>query len=126
MYPYSRHYLDGIKMRCGEYWANHFNTIGLNGMNEALLNFLAWTCAAIAGRAFAARMLDFMRDRLLPYQEETGQLFNLEATPAEGTSYRFALLDKAAYPDIITAMATKSDARALLYQLDPAARRCHR
>jgi len=103
LYPYSRHYLDGIKERFGSYWANHFNTIGLNGMNEALLNFMGVDLTTERGRAFAERVLDFMRERLLVYQEQTGQLFNLEATPAEGTSYRFALLDKARYPDIITA-----------------------
>jgi ribonucleoside-triphosphate reductase (formate) len=103
LYPYSRHYLDGVKARFGNYWANHFNTIGLNGMNEALLNFMKVDLTSERGRAFATQVLDFMRARLLKYQEETGQLFNLEATPAEGTSYRFALLDKARYPDIIMA-----------------------
>ncbi len=103
LYPYSRHYLDGVKQRFGQYWANHFNTIGLNGMNEALLNFMGVDLTDARGRAFAEQVLDFMRERLIRYQEETGQLFNLEATPAEGTSYRFALLDKARYPDIITA-----------------------
>ncbi|MBC7255610.1 MAG: ribonucleoside triphosphate reductase [Chloroflexi bacterium] len=103
LYPYSRHYLDGVKARFGQYWANHFNTIGLNGMNEALLNFMGVDLTDPKGRAFAARVLDFMRDRLQKYQEETGQMFNLEATPAEGTSYRFALLDHNLYPDIIHA-----------------------
>jgi len=103
LYPYSRHYLDGVKRRFGGYWANHFNTIGLNGMNEAVLNFMGVDLTDGEGQAFAGRVLDSMRQRLLAFQEETGQLFNLEATPAEGTSYRFALLDKAAYPDIITA-----------------------
>ena len=103
LYPYSRHYLDGVKARFGQYWANHFNTIGLNGMNEALLNFMGVDLTDPKGRAFAARVLDFMRDRLQKYQEETGQMFNLEATPAEGTSYRFALLDRNLYPDIIHA-----------------------
>jgi len=110
LYPYSRHYLDGIKARFGSYWANHFNTIGLNGMNEALLNFMGVDLTDERGREFAARGLDFMRDRLQKYQEETGQLFNLEATPAEGTSYRFALLDRDRYPDIITANSDVPDA----------------
>ncbi|MCD6518908.1 MAG: ribonucleoside triphosphate reductase [Anaerolineae bacterium] len=110
LYPYSRHYLDGIKARFGSYWANHFNTIGLNGMNEALLNFMGVDLTDERGREFAARVLDFMRDRLQKYQEETGQLFNLEATPAEGTSYRFALLDRDRYPDIITANSDVPDA----------------
>ncbi|HUV94270.1 MAG TPA: ribonucleoside triphosphate reductase [Anaerolineae bacterium] len=103
LYPYSRHYLDAVKRRFGSYWANHFNTVGLNGMNEAVLNFMGVDLTDSAGQAFAARVLDFMRERLLAYQEETGQFFNLEATPAEGTCYRFALLDRAAYPRIITA-----------------------
>jgi ribonucleoside-triphosphate reductase len=103
LYPYSRHYLDGVKARFGSYWANHFSTIGLNGMNEALLNFMGEDLTSERGRAFSVRVLDFMRNRLLRYQEQTGHLFNLEATPAEGTSYRFALLDRARYPEIITA-----------------------
>jgi ribonucleoside-triphosphate reductase len=103
LYPYSCHYLDGIKERTGAYWTNHFNTIGLNGMNEALLNFMGVDLKDQEGREFASRVLDFMRERLWEYQEETDQLFNLEASPAEGTSYRFALLDRDRYPDIITA-----------------------
>ncbi|MBC7234863.1 MAG: ribonucleoside triphosphate reductase [Chloroflexi bacterium] len=103
LYPYSRHYLEDIKAQTGSYWTNHFGTIGLNGMNEAALNLLGVDLTTERGRAFACRVLDFMRERLKRYQEETGQLFNLEATPAEGTSYRFALLDKDRYPDIIAA-----------------------
>lgn len=103
LYPYARHYLEDIRQRMGKYWSNHFSTIGLNGMNEALLNFLGVDLTTERGQTFAAKVLDFMRDRLVGYQEETGDLFNLEATPAEGTSYRFALLDKAQHPDIISA-----------------------
>ena len=103
LYPYARHYLDGVKLQTGSYWSNHFDTIGLNGMNEAVLNLLGVDLTTERGRAFALRVLDFMRDRLVQYQEQTGELFNLEATPAEGTSYRFALLDKARYPEIISA-----------------------
>ena len=109
LYPYSRHYLDAIKGRLGSYWANHFNTIGLNGMNEALLNFMCADLTTEVGRTFCERVLDFMRDRLLQYQEQTGQMFNLEATPAEGTSYRFALLDRARYPDIMAANQRAAD-----------------
>ena len=109
LYPYSRHYLDAIKGRLGSYWANHFNTIGLNGMNEALLNFMCADLTTEVGRTFCERVLDFMRDRLLQYQEQTGQMFNLEATPAEGTSYRFALLDRARYPDIMAANQRSAD-----------------
>jgi ribonucleoside-triphosphate reductase len=103
LYPYSRHYLSDVKARFGNYWANHFNTIGLNGMNEALINYMHADLTEPAGREFAVKVLDYMRERMVQYQEETDQLFNLEATPAEGTSYRFALLDRDRYPGIITA-----------------------
>lgn len=94
LYPYARHYLDMVKERFGNYWANHFSTIGLNGMNEALDNFLGVDIASEKGRQFALEVLDFMRERLLSYQEETGHLYNLEATPAEGTTHTFAKEDK--------------------------------
>lgn len=103
LYPYSRHYLRSVKERFGGYWFNHFNTIGLVGMNESLLNFMGKDICSEEGRAFAVKVLDFMRDLLLKFQEETDQLFNLEATPAEGTAYRLAKIDKELYPDIITA-----------------------
>jgi ribonucleoside-triphosphate reductase len=103
LYPYSRYYLSDIKQGQGAYWANHFSTIGLNGMNEACLNFLGVSIADPAGKAFAIRILQFMRARLQTYQEETGYLFNLEATPAEGASYRLAKADKRLYPNILTA-----------------------
>ncbi|MDQ5882790.1 MAG: hypothetical protein QG648_143 [Patescibacteria group bacterium] len=103
LYPYSKHYLQGVKTMRGTYWGNHFSTIGLIGMNEALLNFLGVNLASSKGLAFAEEVLDFMRDRITAYQQETGNLYNLEATPAEGTSYRLALKDKKKYPDIITA-----------------------
>jgi len=104
LYPYSRHYLSGIKQMRGTYWSNHFSTIGLIGMNEALLNFkqTRTNIGTKAGQEFAEEVLDFMRDKMVKYQEENGGLFNLEATPAEGTSYRLALKDKERYPDIIT------------------------
>jgi len=103
LYPYSRFYLDGVKKMRGAYWGNHFSTIGLVGMNEALLNFIDKDITTPAGQKFAKEVLDFMRERLVKYQEETGNLYNLEATPAEGTSYRLAKKDKEMYPDIITA-----------------------
>ncbi len=103
LYPYSRFYLREIKKSQGCYWGNHFSTIGLNGMNEACLNFLGQDIASPEGKAFAIRVLRFMRDRLAEYQEESGTLFNLEATPAEGASYRLAKADRQRYPDIITA-----------------------
>jgi len=103
LYPYAQHYLDGVKKIRGCYWGNHFSTIGLIGMNECLLNFLGINIGNKKGVKFATEVLDFMRDRLVKYQEETGNLYNLEATPAEGTSYRLALKDKKKYPNIITA-----------------------
>ena len=101
LYPYARVYLESVKQRFGEYWHNHFNTIGLVGMHEALVNLFGEGLDTERGRRFAAEVLDFMRGILVEYQEETGCLFNLEATPAESTSYRLAKLDRAAFPDII-------------------------
>jgi ribonucleoside-triphosphate reductase len=105
LYPYSKHYLGNIKLQRGEYWGNHFSTIGIIGMNEALLNFLGpkTNIASVKGKAFAEEILNFMRAKMVEYQEETGNMYNLEATPGEGTSYRLARKDVAKYPDIITA-----------------------
>ncbi|NMB92317.1 MAG: ribonucleoside triphosphate reductase [Parcubacteria group bacterium] len=103
LYPYSKYYLQAVKKMRGAYWGNHFSTIGLIGMNEALLNFLGVSIADKKGLDFTQEVLDFMREKMVVYQEETGNLYNLEATPAEGTSYRLALKDKKKYPDIITA-----------------------
>jgi len=103
LYPYTKHYLRGIRERLGSYWKNHFSTIGLVGMNEACLNLMGKTIAEREGMDFAKRVLDFMNARLLEYQAETGNNFNLEATPAEGTSFSLARIDKAKYPDIISA-----------------------
>lgn len=102
LYPYSRYYLSGIKKMRGTYWGNHFSTIGLVGMNEALLNLMGGDIGSTKGRKFALEVLDFMRERITKYQEETGNLYNLEATPAESTAYRLAKIDKKKYPDIIT------------------------
>jgi ribonucleoside-triphosphate reductase len=103
LYPYSKHYLEAVKKMRGSYWGNHFSTIGLVGMNEALLNFIGKDIASPSGKKLALEILDFMRDRLVGYQKETGNLYNLEATPAEGTSYRLALQDRRIYPEIVTA-----------------------
>ncbi len=103
LYPYSRYYLESIKKMRQSYWSNHFATIGIVGMNEMLLNFIDKDITASVGQKFAEEILEFMRKKLVKYQEETGNLYNLEATPAEGTSYRLAKLDKEKYPDIITA-----------------------
>ena len=103
LYPYAKFYLDGVKRMRGSYWGNHFSTIGLIGMNEAMLNFIHKNMASSEGRKFTIEILNFMRHRLVVYQEATGNMYNLEATPGEGTSYRLARADKKQYPDIITA-----------------------
>lgn len=108
LYPYARFYLDGVKKMRGTYWGNHFSTIGLIGMNEALLNFINKNITTSEGKKFAKEILDFMRERLVLYQEETSNMYNLEATPGESTAYRLARLDKQKYPDIITAGETES------------------
>ncbi|MFW5995645.1 MAG: ribonucleoside triphosphate reductase [Halanaerobiaceae bacterium] len=94
LYPYARFYLRNVKDRFDEYWKNHFNTIGINGMNEAVLNFMGRNIAEPAGREFAVKVMKKMKEKMVEYQEETENLFNLEATPAEGTAYRLARLDK--------------------------------
>ena len=99
LYPYTKFYLRNIKQRFDQYWKNHFSTIGLIGTNEAALNLLGVDIGTEKGKAFAEKTLDFMRDRLVEYQKETGNNYNLEATPAEGTTYRLAQLDKASFPD---------------------------
>ncbi len=103
LYPYTRYYLRDVHARHGCYWHNHFSTIGLIGMNEGCLNFLGEDIGSARGRAFAVRVMDFMRAKLSAFQEQTGHLYNLEATPAEGTSYRLARMDVRKYPEIITA-----------------------
>jgi anaerobic ribonucleoside-triphosphate reductase len=103
LYPYSRYYLASVKKMRHSYFGNHFSTIGLMGLNESLLNFLGENIGTRRGKKFALEVLDFMRDKLVNYQKETGYLFNLEATPGEGTSYRQAKADREKYPDIITA-----------------------
>ncbi|MDR3583087.1 MAG: ribonucleoside triphosphate reductase [Candidatus Pacebacteria bacterium] len=103
LYPYTKFYLAPIKMRRGEYWANHFSTIGLIGMNEALLNLTGKDIASKAGQKLAEEILVHMRDRIIGYQKETGNLYNLEATPGEGTSHRLAGIDRKKYPEMVFA-----------------------
>ncbi len=103
LYPYSTHYLRNVKSRTGQFWYNHFNTIGIIGMNEALLNFMGKDICSPEGQEFSAEVLNYLRDIMVGFQEETGHFYNLEATPAEGTAYRLAQIDKAKHPDIITA-----------------------
>jgi len=92
LYPYSKFYLRTVKERFGEFWKNHFSTVGLVGMNEACLNLLGVSIADPRGREFALKVLDLMREKLL-----------MEATPAEGASYRLARLDRERFPDIVVA-----------------------
>ena len=101
LYPYTKFYLRDIKARFGIYWKNHFSTIGLIGMNEACLNLLGVDIASEKGHAFAIEVMDFMREKITAFQKETGNNYNLEATPAEGTSYRLAKLDKENHIGII-------------------------
>lgn len=109
LYPYTKFYLRHIKERYGNYWSNHFSTIGLIGMNEACLNMFGKDLSAPEAVAFAARVLDFMKDVLVRFQEETGNLYNLEATPGEGTAYRLAKLDTKRFPGIKIANMEKTD-----------------
>ncbi len=103
LYPYSRFYLANVKDQFGEYWKNHFNTIGLLGMNEALINFIGQDITTAEGNKLANEIMEHMREKLMTFQEETDHLYNLEATPGEGTTYRFAKADKEKFADIIVA-----------------------
>ena len=97
LFPYTRRYLGTLR--------NHFATIGVNGINEMIRNFTydAEDITTAWGHEFALRLLDHIRARIVVFQEETGHLYNLEATPAEGTTYRFAKEDKKRFPDILQA-----------------------
>jgi ribonucleoside-triphosphate reductase len=97
LYPYTKRYLKGFN--------NHFSTIGVNGINEMILNFTngEYGIADKKGEDIAVEILNFIREKMTHYQEESGNLYNLEATPAEGTTYRFAKEDKKRYSDIIQA-----------------------
>lgn len=120
LYPYTRFYLRQVKERFGCYWKNHFSTIGLVGMNESCQAFLGESVATERGKAFTLKVLDFMRDKLLEYQEETGNNYNLEATPAEGTSFRLAELDRKKAPHInVPAVYTNSSQLPVDYTDDP-------
>lgn len=103
LYPYATHYLRNIKERTGEYWYNHFNTIGILGMNEACENFMGKDLTTPEGQKFALEIMHYLRELMVEIQQETGHFYNLEASPAEGASYRMAAIDKERYPDIITA-----------------------
>jgi anaerobic ribonucleoside-triphosphate reductase len=97
LFPYTKRYLGTLR--------NHFSTLGVNGINEMVRNFTddAHDITSDLGHAFAVRLLDHVRERMTQFQEETGHLYNLEATPAEGTTYRFAKEDKKRWPAILQA-----------------------
>lgn len=97
LYPYTKRYLGTLR--------NHFSTLGVNGLNEMIRNFTQDRCDITSpeGQAMAERMLDHVRDQMTQFQEQTGHMYNLEATPAEGTTYRFAREDKKRWPDILQA-----------------------
>jgi ribonucleoside-triphosphate reductase len=103
LYPYSSFYLREIKEGAGLYWKNHFSTIGIIGMNEACLNLMGEDIGTEDGLSFSLRVMDFIRHTISDLQDRTGELFNLEATPGEGTSYRLAMLDKGQFPQILCA-----------------------
>lgn len=102
LYPYSAYYLRNVKERTGQYWFNHFNTIGIVGMNEMLRNFNGTDMTTKEGLELSIKVMNFLRDLMVEFQEETGHMYNLEATPAEGTSHRFARADIEKYKDIYT------------------------
>lgn len=124
LYPYSKYYLSGVYELTGQYWGNHFATIGLIGMHEACVNLMGEGIDTPSGREFAIKVLKFMREKLLEFQKETNNLYNLEATPGEGTSYRLARIDKNKYPDIYTSgkeepFYTNSTQLPVDYSADP-------
>lgn len=100
LYPYTKYYLRNIYERFSCYWSNHFSTIGIIGGNEACLNLIGKDIGTKEGSNFATKILDHMRERIQTFQDETGNFYNLEATPAEGTGYRLANLDSKRFPSI--------------------------
>ena len=100
LYPYTKYYLRNVKRRFDKYWSNHFSTIGIIGMNEGCLNLLGRDLSDPEAVKFTEKVLDFIRNRLVLFQEETGNLYNLEATPGEGTAYRLARIDQERFAEI--------------------------
>ncbi len=109
LYPYTRYYLRGVYERFSQYWNNHFSTIGIIGGNEACLNLLGEDIGTEVGSAFAEKILNHMRDKMQDFQEETGNFYNLEATPAEGTGYRLARLDKRRFPEMAATLVDSEE-----------------
>lgn len=115
LYPYTKFYLRQIKKRFDRFWENHFSTIGIIGANEASLNLISTDIGTEQGHDFALKILQFIKKRLQQFQEETGNHYNLEATPAEGTGFRLAKLDKKRYPNMISSLEGCSDGKTPLY-----------
>ena len=115
LYPYTKFYLKSVKDQYGSYWKNHFSTIGIVGMNEAIENFYGKNIATPEGQEFSKEVLDFMREILTEFQKETDNNYNLEATPAEGTLFRFALLDQKKLRNPIFANGKGKDAKSPFY-----------
>lgn len=115
LYPYTKYYLRNVKEGKDRYWVNHFSTIGLIGMNEAMQNLLGKSIADKEGKEFSEEVLTFMRNTLSDYQQETGNNYNLEATPGEGTTYRLALLDRAKFNNAIFANGIGKDVKTPYY-----------
>lgn len=99
LYPYTKYYLRDVKKGTGQYWRNHFSTIGILGMNEAMIDLIGENISSAKGRKTAEQIMDHIREKLIQYQVETGNNYNLEATPGEGTTRRFSHLDQAEFGD---------------------------
>ncbi len=110
LYPYTKYYLRNVKKRFNQFWKNHFATIGILGLNEACINLFGENIGSSMGQDFGVKVLNFMREKLVEYQEETGNNYNLEATPAESTTYRLATIDKEKYPNILSAIDLENGA----------------
>lgn len=115
LYPYTKYYLRKIHERFGTFWENHFSTIGVIGANEAALNLLDTDIGTTKGQQFAVKILQYIRTQLQNFQEETGNLYNLEATPAEGTGFRLAQLDQKRFPEMVVSMETDTKASVPIY-----------
>ncbi len=115
LYPYTKFYLRRIEERFGRFWENHFSTIGIIGANEASLNLLGENIGTSQGKDFALKILTCIRDQLQRFQEQTGNHYNLEATPAEGTGYRLARLDKERYPGMTCNLYVDAENTTPLY-----------
>ncbi|MFT5727662.1 MAG: anaerobic ribonucleoside-triphosphate reductase [Desulforhopalus sp.] len=115
LYPYTKYYLRKIHERFGTFWENHFSTIGVIGANEAALHLLDTDIGTAKGQQFALEILQYIRTQLQNFQEETGNLYNLEATPAEGTGFRLAQLDQKRFPKMVVSMETDTKASIPIY-----------